>query len=420
MTGADHDAAEKARAHKDRAVELTAKGRIDAAVKEYIAALELCPGDVYARQRAAELFGRLGDKARAIEHYLCLVGKYAVEGRLLKAIATCQLVLKLDPSHGETLTMLTDLYAERDHPRSPVKIPSIMTRAIKRPSEPPRYVVPETLARIPLFSDLARQPFETMLRRFERIVVRAGETVVEEGKPGDAMFAIASGVVRVERRAVSDYPRFIAEMKEGELFGEMSLLAGCPRFASVVAVTECELLRLGRQDLDPIVAEHPNVGEVVQRLYKERLVANLTRASALFGQLPAENRRALGDLFRVEVHPAHTMLLEQGTPGGVGLFFLLRGKCEVFHRADDEREQAYPPLGEGDVFGEVSLLQGGDVTACVRTATPCVVLALHKRWVDELLLAHPPVRAVIYELASRRLERTQEIRAKEALDDRFV
>src|SRR5580704_8936505 len=125
------DVSERARAHKDSAVEHTVKGEIEAAVKEYLAALELVPGDVYARQRAAELSARLGDKKRAIEHYLCLIGKYAVEGRLLKAIATCQLVLQLDPSHGETLTMLTDLYAERDNARSPVKIPSIMAPAIK-------------------------------------------------------------------------------------------------------------------------------------------------------------------------------------------------------------------------------------------------------------------------------------------------
>jgi cAMP-dependent protein kinase regulator len=414
------DIAEQARARKDRAVELTARGKIDAAVKEYLAALELVPGDVYARQRAAELLARLGEKARAIEHYLCLLGKYAVEGRLLKAIATCKLVLQLDSSHGETLTILADLYAERDHPRAPVKIPKIMAPAFQRPSEPPCYVAPETLARIPLFSDLARAPFESMLRRFGRVVAHAGDTVVEEGKPGDAMFAIASGVVRVERAGPGGRSRFIAEMSEGEFFGEMSLLTGCPRFASVAAVTDCELLVLARGDLDAVLAEHPRVGEVMHSLFKERLIANLARASSLFARLPPQNQAALGDLLRLEVRPAGAMLLEEGTEGGAGLYFLLRGSCEVFHRRDDGTQDSYPALGEGDVFGEVSLLQGGPITACVRTTSPSVVLVLQRRWVDELVLAYPPVRDVIYELASRRLERTQELLAREALDERFV
>ena len=251
-------------------------------------------------------------------------------------------------------------------------------------------------------------------------MARAGETVVEEGKPGDALFAIASGVVRVERSVPEAPPRFIAEMKEGEFFGEMFLLTGCPRFASVVAVTECELLKLGKHDVNEVVAEHPRVGAVVQALYKERLVANIARASSLFRQLPPANQGAIGDLLRLELHPAGEMLLEQGQPGGAGLCFLLRGRCEVFHRRDDGAQDPYPPLGEGDVFGEVSLLQGGPVTACVRTVAPSVVLVLERRWVNELLLAFPPARDVIYELASRRLERTQESLAREALDERFV
>jgi cAMP-dependent protein kinase regulator len=114
------------------------------------------------------------------------------------------------------------------------------------------------------------------------------------------------------------------------------------------------------------------------------------------------------------------------------MYILLRGCCDVFHRASAattgqsdsprlvEREIAYPPLGEGDVFGEVSLLQGGPFTATVRTATPCVVLGLQREWVDELLLAHPPVRAALYAIATSRLERTQDLVAKELLDQRLV
>jgi cAMP-dependent protein kinase regulator len=227
-------------------------------------------------------------------------------------------------------------------------------------------------------------------------------------------------VVRVERRVPSGYPKFIAEMKEGDFFGEMSLVAQCARFATVVAVTECELLKLNRKNLEETVSEHPGVGDVVQRFHKQRLVANISRASALFAKLPPDTQSALGDLFRIEPHAPRTMLLEEGKGGGEGLFFLLRGKCDVFHRRDDGSEDAYPPLAEGDVFGEVSLLQGGPVTASVRTATPSVVLRLQRQWVDQILLAHPPVRDVIYELASRRLERTQEVLAREALDERFV
>jgi cAMP-dependent protein kinase regulator len=417
MRSRHQDVAEQVREHKDRAVELTASGRIEAALAEYLRALALLPGDVFARQRAAEILARLGRGGEAIDHYLGLVGKYAVEGRLLKAIATCHLILQLDPAHAATLTTLGDLYAERAAPRSPVRIPPGMAGALpRRDSEPPPHVRPETLARVPLFSELARAPFESLARRFARIVVPPGETIVEEGRPGDAIFAVAHGVVRVERRGAGPAATFIAEMAEGEFFGEMSLVSGCPRLATVSAVTECELLRLGRTDLEQIVAFYPHVGVVLQNFFKERLAANLSRASPLFRELPEEGQRALTELFSLETYAPETVLLEQGKPGGAGLFFLLRGQCDVFHRRDDGLEEPYPQLVEGDVFGEVSLLQGGPITASVRTASPCVVLGLHREWVDELLLSYPPVRDAIYSLASRRLERTQALVSRERLD----
>jgi CRP-like cAMP-binding protein len=422
------DAVEQVRLHKDRAVELVARGHLDEAVAEYLAALEVAPADVFARQRAAEILARLGRNDEAVEQYLCLVGKYAAEGRLLRAIATCQLILQLDPTQAETLSVLSDLYAKRDSSAMPaaVRIPSAMAGALKRPSASPPFVDPQSLARIPLFSDLEGEAFASMARRFERVVAKSGATLVEEGQPGDAMFAVSQGLVRVERRDHDGAVRAIAEMGEGEFFGEMSLLSRCPRFASVTAVTECELLKLKRADLAELVATSPRIGEIVNRFYKERLLANVLRASAIFRDLPKASHASLANVFTLEAHPAGRVLIEEGKPGGDGMFVLLRGKCDVFHRArgagkgGTSDQVPYPPLGEGDVFGEVSLLQGGPFTASVRTATPCVVLGLDREWVDELLLSHPPVRDALYAVASSRLERTHELLAKELLDERLV
>ena len=97
--------------------------------------------------------------------------------------------------------VLVALYAERDTARSPVKMPAAMSAALKSsPSQPPPSIQPATLGRIPLFSELARSSFESVVRKFARVTVAAGATIIEEGEPGDALFAIATGVVRVERR----------------------------------------------------------------------------------------------------------------------------------------------------------------------------------------------------------------------------
>jgi cAMP-dependent protein kinase regulator len=272
-----------------------------------------------------------------------------------------------------------------------------------------------------IFSDLPRDTFASVVRRFAHVVAGAGERLVGEGEPGDAMYAILRGRVRVERRSKNE-TRPIAEMTEGDFFGEMSLLSSCPRFASVTAITPCDLLVLGRADLDRLTKEHPGVRTVIERFYKQRLLANVLRASPILREVGSgeASGTSLAELFTLEAHPAGKVLLAEGAPGGRGMYLLLRGRCEVFHRRAGGDEEAYPSLGEGDVFGEVSLLQGGAVTASVRTSSPCVVLGLHREWVDEILLQNPRVREAIYDLASRRLERTQELLAKDLLDERLV
>jgi cAMP-dependent protein kinase regulator len=113
------------------------------------------------------------------------------------------------------------------------------------------------------------------------------------------------------------------------------------------------------------------------------------------------------------------MLLEQGQESR-GFFVLLRGACEVFHRTKTGSEEPYPDMVEGDVFGEVAILQGSPVTACVRAKVPCVVLLLRREWFADVLLAHAPVREALYDLASSRLERTQALITKRLLDRGLV
>jgi CRP-like cAMP-binding protein len=77
----------------------------------------------------------------------------------------------------------------------------------------------------------------------------------------------------------------------------------------------------------------------------------------------------------------------------------------------------YPTMGEGEVFGELSLLTDGPVTATVRTLTDCVVLGLHRKLFQDLVLSNAEVRAAITELSQRRQQRTQAMTEELSLDD---
>jgi cAMP-dependent protein kinase regulator len=333
----------------------------------------------------------------AIEEYRRLLDRLASEGHLLRAIAVCHMILQLDPDDPTVPSTLASLSVQRD--------------ARTRDAGPDL----DRLATIPLFSDLARDELVSIVKDLRRRVAPRGETIVTEGEDGTSMYVIVEGAVRVTRTPPGVEPRVLGDMRDGEFFGEIALLARTTRLASVVALGPTELLELGREQLDAIVERHPRVGEVVARFCKERLLGNMLRAAPLFKLLPSERLDAVVDLFRVQTCDAGTVLLEKGAPGK-GLFVLLRGECEVFHPRDDGTAVPYPAMHEGDVFGELSLLQGGPVTATVRAKSTCVLLLLQREWFDELLLQTPAVRERIYAVAGERAQRTREVYAREQIE----
>src|SRR4051812_43159907 len=103
--------------HVPAVLEPAAAEQAEAALRDALRAVAAMPSDVHARESAAELLARLGRVAEAIAEYRHLVGKYAAEGRLLRAITLCHRILQLDDAHAETQDTLAELFAERDTPR---------------------------------------------------------------------------------------------------------------------------------------------------------------------------------------------------------------------------------------------------------------------------------------------------------------
>jgi putative two-component system response regulator len=84
----------------------------------------------------------------------------------------------------------------------------------------------------------------------------AGETVFEEGSPGDSMHLVREGALEVRRtEGIERY--VLARLAPGHAFGELAVLDRTPRTATVVAVTASETVQIGAEDLDAVLAEHP-------------------------------------------------------------------------------------------------------------------------------------------------------------------
>jgi CRP-like cAMP-binding protein len=104
------------------------------------------------------------------------------------------------------------------------------------------------------FSQLPPAHIEELLKRFERMPVERGQTVIREGDEGDYYYVVETGRFQVER-LVGGAKVVLAELKGGDTFGEEALVSEAKRNATVVSQGEAMLLRLSKQDFNELLRE---------------------------------------------------------------------------------------------------------------------------------------------------------------------
>lgn len=113
----------------------------------------------------------------------------------------------------------------------------------------------DVLAQVPLFSDLPPRFLKRLADRMEDQRFMQGARIVKEGDIGDTFFVIVEGEAKVLARS----GRVVNRLRPGEFFGEISLLDGGPRTASVVAETPIRTLALSRPAFRDLIENEPGV-----------------------------------------------------------------------------------------------------------------------------------------------------------------
>jgi len=122
-----------------------------------------------------------------------------------------------------------------------------------------------------IFRSLDPQVRATILSAMERLRVRAGENLFEVGDAGDAVYVLVSGSLGVYFPGPTGYPQLSAVIKPGETVGEMAVVSGEPRSATVTAIRDCELVKLTRVEFDRLVKSKPVIMNELNRLLVHRL-----------------------------------------------------------------------------------------------------------------------------------------------------
>ncbi|HEX4620728.1 MAG TPA: cyclic nucleotide-binding domain-containing protein, partial [Myxococcaceae bacterium] len=269
---------------------------------------------------------------------------------------------------------------------------------VEEPHESP---APGDLPKIPLFSDLSPDAF---IELFERCPLRRatiGERIIEQGSIGDSFFVICAGSVRVYR-SENGQRHEITTLEEGAFFGEVALLSDAPRTASVEAAGEdTQLLEISAPVLAQLSHRYPQVASALKKFCRQRLLSNLMSSNALFRPFNKKDRRDLIEKFRAREVQRGDVIVKEGERSD-GLYIVLSGETEV-----KRGERTLARLKEGEIFGEMSLLQKTPASATVAAAKRTSLLRLPRQDFDAVVLSHPQILVLISELTDDRRKQNE-------------
>jgi CRP-like cAMP-binding protein/Fe-S-cluster-containing hydrogenase component 2 len=308
----------------------------------------------------------------------------------------------------------------------------------------------EELLALPMFKGVSGTFLELNTGSVVKRVIKAGEIVVREGDNGSTAFYILEGEadvfigsprehvstqqerpglftkmrsilapksrqpreeerqtpshIRIDAPVDLPYENPIAQLRAGDLFGEMTCMSFYPRSATVRAKTDCVMLEMLRNVLD-VMQKNKTFRAQLDANYRGRALGTHLRSVPIFSTISEDFVDLLRERVELLRFEPGAVICEEGAPADA--FYLVRiGFVKVSQQMDGE-DLVLAYLPRGGYFGEMGLLQGG-----VRTAT-CVALD-HVEVVrilapdfHEMLDRFPEVRAHIIHTAEQRERENQ-------------
>jgi CRP-like cAMP-binding protein len=269
-----------------------------------------------------------------------------------------------------------------------------------------QYLAEYRLPEIPFFGQLSMESLLGLAEKLQVETYESGDSICWLGEPGEAMYIIETGEVEVILAAESD--EVPLPLTEGDLLGEMALLANKPHAATYRAASEVVLWALSRADFEELVSEHPMVRQALSRALSEHLSPE-DRAMAeqrletipLFTDLPPDVISSVGQRLVLQHCPQGELIFSEGDPGD-SLYIIEIGEVKLAtETAAGESTVAW--LETGDFFGEMALLTGKTRSVKAQAMTDTNLWVLYKNDYDVLMVDHPSVSVALGKVLSERL-----------------
>ena len=175
------------------------------------------------------------------------------------------------------------------------------------------------LSQCDLMRHLPAEAIEQILPRVRQYRLSAGEILFRAGDPSEALYIVSRGLVEVVAKSTESADGIgaaIAELGPGTAFGEMGLISGSARTATVRSAAGADLLEIGQEDFNALIADDPIMARAVQELSHERAIQNLSaggKNAATWAKL------AMHNLEHISRGETNRMLKEAGKGAGMAI-----------------------------------------------------------------------------------------------------
>lgn len=261
------------------------------------------------------------------------------------------------------------------------------------------------LGSTPLAGLVTQEILRQIVPMLEHVQVAKGEVVIRQGDPGGSMYLLRSGRLEVVSRDSSGNEIILNVLEPGRTVGEVSLLTGERRTATVVATEDARLLCFTQDQFQALQAMYPQEMEkATQRIMRRLEQAHLStalRGSRLLGDLDDAVLQDLEEELTLQFLPSGETLMRQEDESNA-LYILISGRLRVVHDYDTPQEKTLYEMGRGQTVGEMGLITGSRRSATVYALRDSLVARLSRQSYDRLLVKHP--HAVMRQFAGKAIQ----------------
>ncbi|HWF50013.1 MAG TPA: peptidase domain-containing ABC transporter [Solirubrobacteraceae bacterium] len=223
---------------------------------------------------------------------------------------------------------------------------------------------------------------------FSRMTYPFGAVIVREGEDADGMYVIVEGTARVLTVSETGEEVPLNLLEAGDAFGELALLDGGPRTATVRARAPVVALRLDRGLFLALLQRRPELRVQLERRRDRQEIRDFLALDTPLRALPRPARAALAESLEARQVPAHERVFAQGQ----SMFVVRDGRLRM-HTEDPGADVVF--LRKGDLFGERAVLGDAPEAVSVTAVSDASLLELSLDAFHELEAVHPELRELL-------------------------